>query len=1129
MGREVWLRYRILGPLEVGDRGSPLPIAGAKQRALLAVLLLHANEAVSIERLIDELWGERPPETAIKSLQVYVSRLRKILRADDAGGADGPENGVLVTSPGGYMIRVEPGELDLDRFKALLAEGDAVLREGDGRRAAILLTDALDIWRGPPLTDVEFGSLGRDEIGRLDDLRLRAQEQRIEANLVLGRHAEVTGELQALVAEHPLRERLCGQLMLALYRCGRQAEALEVYRGTRRMMVEELGIEPGSALQELEQGVLRQDPALQAPAAPAEGRPWPPGAGAARRSRRRVEVALLILGALAGTAIVVALVGGGSSGETVEPNSVGVIDATSDKVVDQIPVGSDPADVSAAGGRVWVANAGDNTVSRIDQRTRRVTATVAPGTAVNGMTAGEGAVWTSDVRRGIVSRIDPVLRRVDRSIRVRSGDRYFTPLRSPIVTAAGSIWLGITSDFGRLARIDPNQGTIQARIPVASGTGGIAAGEGAIWLTSGDTVARIDPTVNGVVTAIPVGRGASAVAAGEGGVWVADTLDNAVVRIDPDTNSVTSTIRVGSAPTGVTAGGDAVWVANSGDGTVSRVDPRTERVSATIKVGESPRSLAFADGSVWVSVEAAQASGEPAAGGAGTARVALGDQENQPTDPAIADPSPVTYATSALLLDYPDRPSPAGSHLQPEVARTMPTVSEGGRTYTYRIRDGFRFSPPSNRPVTAKAFRSAIERALNPRMESYASAFVQDIVGLRAYQDGRSRHISGVTARGDTLTITLTAPSPSLPARLATPYFSAVPPDTPIDAAGIPGIPSAGPYYVAAAEPGGGRVLKRNPSYGGDRPASLSEIQILPEQPQAQGIADVEAGKTDLVSIAPQETGTTRVRAQYGAGADGTHGEQPRFLSGPFPGIQYLALNTQRPMFASARMRKAVNYAIDRPALAGQPLQGGPGQPTDQFIPPGMVGFQDASIYPLGGPQLQKARRLARGGGGHAVMYTCQDLWCRHNAAVVRANLRAIGVDVDVVTFPEQPVPQLFRPGERWDIAEAGWIADYADPFDMINVPFGPLGKKPLADVNSINFGRFDDPRFERRLRAVARESGRGRYRAYASLDADLAREEAPIAAYAHNTHDYLFAARVGCDVIQPIYGVDLGALCIRR
>ena len=229
------------------------------------------------------------------------------------------------------------------------------------------------------------------------------------------------------------------------------------------------------------------------------------------------------------------------------------------------------------------------------------------------------------------------------------------------------------------------------------------------------------------------------------------------------------------------------------------------------------------------------------------------------------------------------------------------------------------------------------------------------------------------------LTIRLTAPSPSLPARLATPYFSAVPPDTPIDPDGVEGIPSAGPYYVASAEPGGGLVLKRNPNYGGDRPAGLSEIHIVCPTDRLRAIADVEAGKTTRSRSRPEEAGTTRLRAQYGAGADTTPREQPRFLSGPFPGIQYLALNTQRPMFASARMRKAVNYAIDRPALASQPLRADPvDQPT--IRPAGNAGFHDASIYPLGGPQSR------RRGDSRAARRPCGDVhlrgpWCRHNAA----------------------------------------------------------------------------------------------------------------------------------------------------
>jgi YVTN family beta-propeller protein len=1115
------LRYRILGPLEIGDGGAPRRISSAKQRALLAVLLLHANEVVPADRLIDELWGESPPETAAKSLQIYVSRLRKAFRASGSGGR-GLGSDALVTRPGGYMIRVEPDELDLERFEALLGEGDTALREGDSRRAARALTDALAIWRGPALADVELGSVEREQIGRLEELRMRSQEQLIDANLALGRHAEVVAELETLVGNHPLRERLRGQLMVALYRCGRQADALEVYRETRRKMVDELGIEPGAELRNLEQRILRQDPTLGAPAVSAPSRPESQRASRARSPRQPIALAAAALVALAIAATLIAiLAAGGSGGETAEPNSVAVIDPADNKVVDGIPVGSEPSDVSADAGSLWVANAGDNTVSRIDQAARRVTATVAPGTAVNGMTAGEGAVWTSDVRRGVVSRIDPALRRVDRSISVSPG-RYFDQLASPIIASTGSVWLGATFDEGRLSRIDASHGTIQARIPLDRGPDGMTAGEGAIWLTSGDTVERVDPTVNGVVAKIPVGRGASAIAAGDGGVWVADTLDNAVVHIDPGTNSVTSTIPVGTAPTGVAVGGGSVWVANSGDGTVSRVDPRTGRVSATVDVGESPRSLTFSDGSVWVSVGSAGASAEGAGSEGQVARVALGDQVDLPTDPALAVPSEVTYATSALLLDYPDSPSPAGSHLHPEVAEGMPAVSDGGRTYTYRIKEGFRFSPPSDQPVTADAFRRAIERVLSPSMQSFGGAVIQDIAGLQAYQDGRARHISGVTARGNTLTIRLTAPSPSLPARLATPYFSAVPPDTPIDPAGIPGIPSAGPYYIATADPNGGRVLKRNPNYGGNRPARTSVIDVLPAQSQARGIADVEEGKTDVVAISPEESGSARVRSQYGRPAAAAQGDSPRFLSGPFPGIEYLAFNTRRPLFSSVRMRRAVNYALDRPALASQALPGGPGRPTDQYIPPAVPGFADASIYPLDGPDLSQARRLARGaGGGKAVMYTCEDPWCSHNAAVVSSNLRAIGIELEVKTFPQEPISRLFRANEPWDIAEATWIADNADPFDSLNVPFGLLDKP-----NGINFGRFDDPAFERRLGTAATLSGPARYSTYGQLDADLAREQAPAAAYASNTRDYLFAAHVGCEVIQPIYGVDLGALC---
>src|SRR5207248_2795164 len=239
--------FRILGPLEVSVRGEPLPLTGQKQRALLALLLLEANHVVSTDRLVDALWGDQPPRTAATSLQNFISQLRKLL---------GPE--MLVTKPPGYLLRIEPEELDLERFRRLVAEARS---EPPDARAA-KLREALDLWRGPALADLGFETFAQSEIGRLEELRLVVIEDRIEAELQARHHGEIVGELEAFADEHPLRERLRGQLMLALYRSGRQAEALQIYHDTRRVLVEELGIDPSPALQHLHGAILRQDASL---------------------------------------------------------------------------------------------------------------------------------------------------------------------------------------------------------------------------------------------------------------------------------------------------------------------------------------------------------------------------------------------------------------------------------------------------------------------------------------------------------------------------------------------------------------------------------------------------------------------------------------------------------------------------------------------------------------------------------------------------------------------------------------------------------------------------------------------------------------------------------------------------
>jgi DNA-binding SARP family transcriptional activator len=261
---------RLLGPLEVEAHGAPVALGPAKQRALLARLLLDANRTVALDRLLDDLWGEDVPRTAVKMIHIHVSKLRKLLPA-----------GVLVTRPPGYAVTIPPEALDLVRFERLREPGRTSLAGGSARESADRLREALALWRGPALAEFDAPFAAIDS-GRLEDLRLACVEDRIDADLALGRHTLLVGELDALVARQPLRERLQGQLILALYRSGQQAQALAAYRKLRQMLAHELGIEPSPALRELERRMLQQDPALDVAAVEPRPRPGAPAASPMR-------------------------------------------------------------------------------------------------------------------------------------------------------------------------------------------------------------------------------------------------------------------------------------------------------------------------------------------------------------------------------------------------------------------------------------------------------------------------------------------------------------------------------------------------------------------------------------------------------------------------------------------------------------------------------------------------------------------------------------------------------------------------------------------------------------------------------------------------------------------------------
>ena len=665
---------------------------------------------------------------------------------------------------------------------------------------------------------------------------------------------------------------------------------------------------------------------------------------------------------------------------------------------------------------------------------------------------------------------------------------------------------------------------------VGNSPAGVAVSGTDVWVADDvdNTVSRISTRGAPTVTrAISVGPGARGIAVGEGAVWVAQSQTDQVARIDPQTEAVTDTIEVGGRPTGIAAGDGAVWVANSVSGTLSRIDPDSRDVDLTVELGQSPQDVAIADGRVWATLNE-KVTPPPASGDddGGTMRVLLGDDPNlEPASASTSDPAR-GYLTCAGLYSYADAPSPAGSTLEPEVAAGPPEISDGGRTYRFHIRPGYAFSPPSDEPVTAASFEREIQRVLSPEIGAFASHTIQDIVGAKAYARDPNGGLAGVSADGDELVIRLTRPVPDFLARISGPAFCAVPADTPTVLRGSSVIPSAGPYYVAEYVPGQRVVLRRNPNYGGSRAAELAEIDYEIGFPAEEAIGEVEDGDADLYSdplgsaIAPDDV--RRLDRLYGTQSEEAAAGRQRLFIGPQLTIHYLLIDSSRPPFDDPRVRRAINHAVDRRALAREPFPGTTGRPTDQILPPGLPGFADAAIYPLGGPDLERARELAGPLDADAVLLTCDLPPCLELGETVRANLAPLGIDVEVRLFP---IPEMFErinSGEPLDLALYNWLADYPDPVNFVNGQFegGPIRQR--VD------GAFAGNDLDRRMSEAAAVSGDARYEAYADLDHDLMAEAAPIVPYASGTNVSFFSERIGCQVEHPIYGIDLGRLCIR-
>ena len=491
------------------------------------------------------------------------------------------------------------------------------------------------------------------------------------------------------------------------------------------------------------------------------------------------------------------------------------------------------------------------------------------------------------------------------------------------------------------------------------------------------------------------------------------------------------------------------------------------------------------------------------------------------TDPALDYLSTgweIEYSTCLKLMNYPDANGPKGSQLVPEAAAGFPKVSNNGKTYDFTVKASFtKFSDGT--PVTAANFKAAIDRDADPKMQSPAVPFFSDIVG------SSTSPVSGAKVKGTHLIITLSHPAPDFLARMAMPFFCAVPTNLPHDPNGVLAPASAGPYYISDRVPNKSITIKQNPNYKGSRPHNVTQIVYTIGNSLDATYLRVQQGATDYAAGGIPPASYAEAAQKYGI-------NKGQFYVKPQLGVSYLAMNHDRPLFkgaAGTALAKAVNYAIDRKAMLAQ---GGylAGKRTDQILPPGMAGFRDASLYPLKGPDLTTAKKWATKSGvkdGTSVEYYTSNRGSAPLVAqIVQFNLKQIGLTVNTHLFARAvQIDKEGTRGEPFDITSEGWIADYADPYDFINVL---LCGCSLHDSNNNNVAYFNDPTYNKAMTDAALLSGSNRYAAFGALDVKMMATNPPWAARSNFNDRILVSSKVGCFTFNSIYSVDLAAICLK-
>jgi YVTN family beta-propeller protein len=838
------------------------------------------------------------------------------------------------------------------------------------------------------------------------------------------------------------------------------------------------------------------------------------------RVSRRTLLAGLAIGVVAAAAIAVVVVsGGGSKADLrIEPNSAVAVDPGTGKVVASVPVGSGPVRVAAGAGALWVANQNAGTVSRIDPVTKAVVQTIDVGSGPAGIAVGDGAVWVANASDGTLSRIN-----VDTNTEVQK----IPGLQGPrgVAYGEGSVWVA-TLDDRSVTRVDPATGAVLETIPTGGTPTAIAVGAGSVWVTNeaGSSVLRISPQTNTVTQTINVGNGPGAIAVGLGSVWVANTLDGTVSRINATTGTGIALVRVGEGPRDIAIGREAVWVANEFSGSVSRISPRTNNVTGSTTTASHPTGLAFASAAVWVTVRPA--------GGAhrgGTFTFAVDSDPVESVDPGIAYSQSswqILSLTGDGLTAFKRVGGSEGTIVVPDLATNLPTPTDSGRTYTFQLRSGIRYS--TGALVEPTDIRGALERDFE--LGSAPANYYSDIVGASACTKGRRCNLSrGIIVAGDTIIFHLVAPDPEFLQKLAVPFAYVVPSSTPRRTARARPPPGTGPYAIVSYDPKRRLELKRNPHFhewsSAARPdgypdAIVMKIGISDDA----ATTDVERGRLDYTPFL-QPHRMNEAATRYGG----------QLHSNAVSQTSYLLLNTRLPPFDVLDARRALSYALDRNEIIRRAGGSRLFQATCQILPPNFPGYTPYCPYTIHpsktgswrAPDLAKARRLiARSGttGTHVTVLSPTGSDWEGDARYVVQLLDRLGYRASrrALSFKALGAHPFSGSRKEVQIFIGAWVADYPSP--------GAFIQPVLSCTSSQNDSGFCNPKVDaemRRAKTLEPTDPQAADAQWAHIDRELV-NAAPWIPYLNGRALDFVSKRVGNFQLHPEWGVLFDQLWVR-